>query len=242
MAHTRRKRALYEVISKTKLRPGHGRAVEKLHPEKSGEGEPSAEKSAASMPDWVSQWRKKPRIVQFNAGRIEVSMPYQLAIALLLGVILLVLIAFRVGEYSGRTKQTLPANALKTVQSAKGTPPVPTGKKSGATATAEKGTDVSAKAKGDHRIVIKQYHRSRDLEHVQRYFLTCGIETVIEKRGDRHFLLTKNTYQNPKRVGTDGAAALKDIKRIGAGYKAPQGYESFARRLFSDAYGEKIKK
>ena len=234
MARTRRKRALYEVIGKTKLRPGHGRAVEKLHPEKSEEGEPSAEKSAASMPDWVSQWR----IVQFNAGRIEVSMPYQLAIALLLGVILLVLIAFRVGEYSGRTKHTLPANA----PSAKGTAPVPTGKKSEATATAAKGTDVSAKAKGDHRIVIKQYHRSRDLEHVQRYFLTYGIETVIQKRGDRHFLLTKNTYQNPKRVGTDGAAAKKRIIEIGAGYKAPQGYESFAPRLFSDAYGEKIKK
>lgn len=240
MGRNRRKRALYEVIGKTKLRPGHGRAVEKLHPEKSGEDEPSAEKSSASMPDWVSQWRKKPRIVQFNVGRIEVSMPYQLAIALLLGVILLVLIALRVGEYSGRTKHTLSTNALKTVQSAKGTAPVPTGKKSGATATAAKGTDVSAK--GDHRIVIKQYHRSRDLEHVQRYFLTYGIETVIQKRGDRHFLLTKNTYNNPKKAGTDGAAAKKRIIEIGAGYKAPQGYESFAPRLFSDAYGEKIKK
>lgn len=242
MGRTRRKRALYEVISKTKLRPGYGRAVEKLHPEKSGESEPSAEKSAASMPDWVSQWRKKPRIVQFNAGRIEVSMPYQLAIALLLGVILLVLIAFRVGEYSGRTKQTLPANALKTVQSAKGTAPGLTGKKSEATSTAAKGTDVSARAKGNHRIVIKQYHRSRDLEHVQRYFLTYGIETVIQKRGHQYFLVTKNTYNNPKKAGTDGAAAKKRIIEIGAGYKAPQGYESFAPRLFSDAYGEKIKK
>jgi len=228
-------------MSKARSKPDHRRAVERMHPETAGKDEQTPQKSAVPTPGWVSQWRRKPKFVQFNAGRIELSMPYQLAIALLLGIVLLVLIAFRVGEYSSKSKQGLAPEGLKTTQSAEGTTPSLMKKKPDTTA-APKQPGASAKTKGDHRIVIQQFHRSRDLEHVQRYFLAHGIETVIEKRGAQYFLLTKDTYENPKRAATDGAAALKRIKQIGAGYKAPQGYESFAARLFSDAYGEKIRK
>jgi hypothetical protein len=241
MTRYRRKKALYEVISKTKPRPDRGRAAERLRPETAGKDEPATEKSAVSVPGWVSQWRRKPRIVQFNAGRIELSMPYQLAIALLLGIVLLILIAFRVGEYSARSKQELAPQGPETTRSGEGTTPSPMKKKPDATGTLKQ-PGVPAKTHGDHRIVIQQFHKSRDLEHVQRYFFAHGIETVIERRGSQYFLLTKDTYENPKKAGTNGAAALKKIKQIGTTYKAPQGYESFARRLFSDAYGEKIKK
>ena len=101
--------------------------------------------------------------------------------------------------------------------------------------------DVTAKTGGGHRIVIQQFHKKKDLEQVQTYFLGYGIQTIIEQRGPQFLLLTKDTYENPQRAGTDGAAALKRIKEIGAGYEAPSGYESFAPRLFSDAYAEKYK-
>ena len=89
--------------------------------------------------------------------------------------------------------------------------------------------------------MLAQYHSSRDLEPVQKYFADNGIDLVIENRESGFFLVTKNRYDNPAKAGTDGAAVKKKIADIGAGYKAPQGYESFAPKLFSDAYGEKVK-
>ena len=208
MVRYRRKKALYEVISKT-------RPAERLHPELPGKDDSATGKSTVSKPDWVSQWRRKPRIVQFYAGRIELSMPYQLAIALLLGVVLLILLAFRAGEYSGRAGQELAPRDPGTMYSGERTTPSPTKIKPDTSGTPTQ-PGMPAEPKGDHRIVIQQFHRNRDLEHVQRYFLANGINTVIEKRGAQYFLLTKDAYENPKRAGTDGAAALRRIKQIGA--------------------------
>jgi hypothetical protein len=242
MARYRGKKAFYEVISKTKFKPGYGRGVEELHPEDSAKKDEPTTKSAVPTPEWTSQWRRRPKIVQFNAGRIELSMPYQLAIAILLGIVLLVLFAFRIGEYSSRSSQKPAGEGLKTMKSGEGRTLPLTGKQPGSTDAAPKGLGVWAKAQGDHRIVIQQYHKSRDLVPVQGHFLAFGIETVIEKRGVQYFLVTKDTYENPERKGTDGAAAKQRIIERGAEYKAQTGYESFAPKLFSDAYGEKIKK
>lgn len=242
MARYRKKKVLYELISKTKRRAGFGREAEKLRPEDSAKDEATAPKSAVEMPDWVSKWRRKPSIVQFIAGRIELSIPYPLAVAIVLGFVFLVLVAYRIGEYSDRAEQEPTPKSPKMVGGDEGTTPLPTGKETDSTPSGPTRPGVTPKAQGDHRIVIQQFERSRDLEEVQRYFRGYDIETVIERRGDQYFLLTIDTYENPKRAGTDGAAALRIIKQIGTGYKAPQGYESFARRLFSDAYGERIKK
>lgn len=242
MARYRKKKALYELISKSKRRASLDRSAEKARSEESAKDEAAAEKSAVEMPDWVSKWRRKPSVVQFIAGRIEFSIPYPLAVAVVLGVVVLVLVAYRIGEYSSRVEQELTPKSPSMVGEDKGTTPLPKGREPESTTVGPKKPDEALKTKGDHRIVIKQYDKSRDLEQVQRYFLAHGIETVIEGRAGQYFLLTKDTYQNPKRAGTDGAAALNIIKQIGSGYKAPQGYESFARRLFSDAYGERIKK
>lgn len=242
MARYRKKKALYELISKSKRRASLERAAGKARSEESAKDEATAAKSAVEMPDWVSKWRRKPRVVQFIAGRIEFSVPYPLAVAIVLGIVFLVLAAYRIGEYSGRVEQEPTPKSPKMVGGDEGTTPLPKGREPESTTVGPKKPDEALKTKGDHHIVIKQYDKSRDLEQVQRYFLAHGVETVIERRGGQYFLLTKDTYQNPKRGGTDGAAALKIIKQIGSGYKAPQGYESFARRLFSDAYGERIKK
>ena len=234
MARYRRKKALYEVMTKTK--PGHGRAADKSGPQESGRAETTVEKS--DVPEWVSRWKRKPRIVQFVGGRIEFSIPYPLAIALLLGIVLVVLLAFRAGEYTGRSQQGLAGGTPKPVRRDDGTPVAKKGMEPDPTGGTLR---VPVGAQGDHRIVIQQFDKERDLQEVQRYFRGYDIETIIEKRGDQYFLLTKNAYDNPHREGTDGEKVLLHIIQIGAGYKAQQGYESFAPRLFSDAYGEKIK-
>ncbi len=97
MARYRRKKHLYEVISKSWPKPGGDKPLEQLYPEASDKEQPAGE-STTRMPERVPMWPKRPRIVQFNAGKIEISIPYQVAIALLLGVILLVLVAFRLGQ------------------------------------------------------------------------------------------------------------------------------------------------
>ena len=65
------------------------------------------------------------------------------------------------------------------------------------------------------------------------------LDIVLEK--GRYFLQTINRYDNPEKEGTDGYTAKQKIIEVGKGYKAPSGYESFAKHLFSDAYGKKVK-
>jgi len=247
MVRYRRRKSLYEVIGKTRLKPRPGKPLEQLHPEKPDEDKPITEDSDAQAAE-APAWPKKPRILQFNTGRIEISVPYHIAIAILLFFILLVLVAFRLGQFTSPSSQTttdsasrIPGSAqreagrltagLQTPAAAeRTTPPVQPAEKI-----------RPAKPKGDHRIVIKQYNTDRDLKPVQKYFAAHGIETIIEKRGESFFLLSKNTYENPQKSGTDGYAARQKIIRVGAEYKAPASYESFAPNLFSDAYGERIK-
>lgn len=253
MARNYPKKALYEVIGKSRFKSGGEGAIEQLHPEKAGQT-PAVAEDFAPPSAGAFRWLKRPKMMQFNAGRIELSMPYQLAVAILLAVILLFLVVFRLGQitYPGGQKVGLP----KIVQSQAGRLPAAvkqpaepvkkTAAESPRPAAADKVEQVEAKAapaqqKGDHRIVITQYQVERDLEPVRKYFAEKGIAAVIEKRGSRFYLVTENTYENPEKNGTDGNAAKKKIIETGAGYKAPQGYESFAPKLFSDAYGEKIR-
>ena len=246
MARNYPKKALYEVIGKSRFKSSSEGTIGQLHPEKPAVAEDSAPPSAGAF-----RWLKRPKMMQFNAGRIELSMPYQLAIAILLAVILLFLVVFRLGQitYPGGQKTVdspkivqsqagrLPAAVKQSAEPVKKIvtePPQPV--------AADKVKQVApAQQKGDHRIVITQYQAERDLEPVRKYFAEKGIAAVIEKRGSRFYLVTENTYENPEKSGTDGNAAKKKIIETGAGYKAPQGYESFAPRLFGDAYGEKIR-
>jgi len=227
MARSRKKMALYEVIGKTWPKSGHAKTVEKLHPEKSAKDEPVAEDATTQRPERAIRWLKRPRIVQFNAGRIELSMPYQLAIALLLAIVLLILISYRLGQISYLSKQ-------KPIDSSVNRP----GPIKKTTPNVRKSEPVVSK--GDNRIVIQTYKFSADLEPVKRHFAQAGIETEIRKIGNWYYLLTKDKYENPKRQGTDGNIARQKIIEWGAKYKAPPGFETFAPKLFSDAYGMKF--
>lgn len=100
---------------------------------------------------------------------------------------------------------------------------------------------------GKNVIVIQAYKQRRDLEPVKQYFEENGIETEIVERGSFFLLRTTQLYhrcsvnRNSFNADYDGDVAMKEIRRIGAMYKASQGYESFRPNLFQDAYGEKVK-
>ncbi|HNY80802.1 MAG: hypothetical protein RBS72_15115 [Sedimentisphaerales bacterium] len=221
-----------------------------------------AEPHAAPGP---SQTWLKPKAIQFNAGRIEVSLPYQIGIAIGLFVILILLAVFRLGQIDQKARyrqvgRTTQAGVDSPTAGSPGANPAP-----GAASTAPQHdaaqTGGATTAAGDNWIVIARSELRKDLEPVKRHFDEQGIQTGIvafEKlrgyfaengldgsrlpQGDGYFLVTMQTYDNPDRQGSNGYEAKQKIIEIGALYKgkAPPGCESFGPRYFSDAYGLKI--
>ncbi len=246
MARNREKKALYEVIKESRtLHPDT--ASEKPQTVSPGEDEQQSEQSSAKISvREPAKWLNRPRIVQFNFGRIEISISYPLAIALLLGLILLLLVAFQLGQISVREPADSTVKAPQSKQKAAfeaaavGEPrrAAPVEQKEPAPLFFAKAEPVAPK--GDNRIVIQTYQVRTDLEPVKRYFAGFGIETEIMKIGDWYYLVTVDKYENPEKQGTDGYSAKQRIIELGAGYKAPPGYETFGSKPFRDAYGMKF--
>jgi len=238
MARYRKKIPLYEAIIKTRPKSRRGKA---LHPEKSDKGESATAEPAFQVPEAPVRWPRKPKTMQFNAGRIEISMPYQLAIVLLLGVVLLILVVFRLGQITYLSSQEAVGSGAKMSKAARQTPtgrtqiPKVIEKTAPELSAAEKAKPV--KLKGNNRIVIQTYHLRDHLEPVKQYFAGFGIETELRKIDNRWFLVTKDKYENPERRGTDGYLAKQRIIELGAKYKAPEGYGTFGPKPFHDAYG-----
>ncbi len=266
MARKRGKKALYEVMSKARKKPGFGRTLEKMLPEKPVSKkeeivEVAAKKRAEAdvvTSKTAAKWWRKPRVVQFNVGRVEFSMPYQLGIALVLGSVLLIVAAFRLGQYLTDNSSTEPTeNVMETTTQEK---PVeqqevpnvieqasPVEEEKSALLTTEEpepAKPVTPKSTGNNVIVIQGWGAREDLRPVLAHFAEYGIVTEIVMENGNFFLQTKkNTYDNPRTSGTDGYKALQEIIRVGAKYKgqAPPNYETFATHFFSDAYGKKVK-
>jgi len=249
MAHNREKMALYEVMSKaTWPKPHADKALEQPPPQPEGlsrDEHPIAKLAASAKIRWLN----KPRIVQYNAGRVEISMPYQFAIALLLGLVLVVLVVFRLGQISYRSSQKATGSVAKMPEIVQKAAPkatvvaapqkvAPVVEKTPVPAVVQKVEPV--KPKGDNRIVIQSFQLRADLEPVKQYFAGFGIETEILKIEDWYYLVTKSKYENPGKPGTDGYLAKQKIIELGAKYKAPQGSESFGTQPFRDAYGKKF--
>ena len=255
MARKRGKKALYEVMSKARNKPGYGRTLKKMRPKKPVEqkGEPvTNQKSAADVETSkaAAKWWRKPRIVQFNFGRIEFSMPYQLAVALVLGLILLVLASFWLGQEYYLTDQRATGSAEEMPQINRENlieqeltnikePPKPI--EDSSLLDIKELEPVKPKPTGNNVIVLVEFGAHADLVPVREHFAEYGIEIEIVMGNGRYFLQTKNRYDNPGTRGTDGYKALQEIIKVGAEYKAPPNYEPFAPNFFSDAYGKKVK-
>jgi hypothetical protein len=250
MARNRGKKALYEVMSKGRLKPRYDKTVEQMYPKKVDEVRPVTERRpAAESSKTVPKWWRKPRMIQFNTGRIEFSMPYPIAIAVLLLFILLILFAYRLGQCFQPTGLQVPRSVRPTSMTEQDNQ---AGQVTADTSRALASTDDALQASrpvepdksaGDHVIVLAEYKRHLDLVPAQAHFDKYNINTEIVMENGRYFLQTKDKYNNPDKPGTDGYEAKKIITEIGAKYKgsAPAGYESFAPHYFSDAYGKKVK-
>jgi hypothetical protein len=233
-----KKKALYEVIIKAGSKTGY----EQLHP-KVIEGEPAVQQGGGTVaPPSVIRWVRKPSFVQFNAGRIEFSMPYQVGIAVLLGALLVVVVAFRLGERvgnpsksSGQVSSARPSSP-QTGQAPKLVEPATAAAKASSGQAATTPSTGSGQV-GRNRIVIQMYQVRSHLEPAKEYFDKLGVATEIIERSNWYYLVTKNGYDNPDKSGTDGFLAKQKIIELGAGYKAPAGYETFGPKPFKDAFG-----
>jgi len=249
MIRNRGKKALYEVMSKARVKPEPGKDVEHLMPTKPDEEAPTArQKESAGVPKSAAKWWRKPRIVQLNAGRIEFSMPYQIAVVLLLGFIFVILAAYRLGQSSYPAEQQQVVQSEPVQQETDSERPVeqatsnimpPSAPAEDTTAKTEVAEPV--KPTGSNVIVLAEYNSLPDLAPVQAHFAEHGIELEIVPESGRYFLQTKQLYDNPSKPGTDGYKAKQKIAEVGKEYKAPAGYEPFAPNYFSDAYGKKVK-
>ena len=253
MKRRRGRKSLYEVMGETRSKPRYSRILELLRPKKSAEEKSPAAapaKPAIQMTERPMQWPKRPKILQLNAGRIELSMSYQLAIAILLGLILLLLVAFRLGQIMYTSSQNEANSAEKTPQRLQQTTleattgllhtPALAEVKAVTPAPASVEEPKPAESKGDNRIVIQTYGLRAHLEPVKQFLADNGVESEIQKIGGVYYLVTTKKYENPGKQGTDGYFARQKIVELGAKYKAPQGYETFGAKPFHDAYGMKF--
>jgi hypothetical protein len=257
MVNNNKKKALYEVMGRAGSRPGY----EQLHPNGTAGQAPSAGSTSspqagstgspqAGRVQSVVRWTIKSRIVQFNAGRIEFSIPYQVGIAVVLGVLLAAVVLFRLGERIGSREVATNAPAatkpvgnkpaeLRPVSPRPVTQDTPVVKQP----TAQNAPVVDAAANqptsttGRNRIVLKIYQVRSHLEPAKEYFDKMGVATEIIEKNNWYYLVTKNKYDNPEKAGTDGYQAKQKIVEIGSGYKAPVGFETFGPKPFSDAFG-----
>jgi hypothetical protein len=245
MIHNTKKKALYEVIGRAGAKPGY----EQLHPNGTAGQAPStsSEQARPGQAQGVVRWAIRPSVVQFNAGRIEFSIPYQVGIAVALGMLLAAVVLFRLGERVGNREVAAkaPAAAKPVVDKPVSPKPVtqdtPVVKQPAAQDTYAAAVAAAQSAStGKNRIVITIYQVRSHLEPVKEYFDKMGIATEIIEKDSWYYLVTKNKYDNPEKAGTDGYLAKQKVIEIGAGYKAPAGFETFRPKLFSDAYGKRF--
>ena len=237
MIHNTKKKALYEVMGRAGSKPGY----EQLHPNGAA-GQASSPQPGQAQ--GVVRWTSKPSVVQLNVGRIEFSIPYQVGIAVLLGVLLAAVVLFRLGERVGSREVATkaPAAAKPVVDKLMSPKPVTQDTPAVKQPTAQDTSAASVAANqptstGKNRIVLKMYQVRSHLEPAKQYFDKMGVATEIIEKGNWYYLVTKNKYDNPDKAGTDGYLAKQKIIELGAGYKAPVGFETFGPKPFSDAFG-----
>jgi hypothetical protein len=240
MIHNTKKKALYEVMGRAGSKTGY----EQLHPNGTAAGQTPSAASTTGQTQGVVRWAIRPSVVQFNAGRIEFSIPYQVGIAVVLGVLLAAVVLFRLGQRVGNRDVAADAPAATKPVVTKPVSPKPVTQDTPVvkqpTAQDTSAASVAANqptSTGKNRIVLKIYQVRSHLEPAKEYFDKMGIATEVIEKGNWYYLVTKNKYDNPEKAGTDGYLAKQKIVEIGSGYKAPVGFETFGPKPFSDAFG-----
>ena len=242
--------AMYEAIRKSQGKHSITRTLEKIQEIESEKTQASVETSERA-PDPKVKWSAKAQIASFHKERLEFSLPYPLAIVIVLGLIFAVLMAFRLGQMQVRPETASVAETTNKIVAAVKKPAMTANivqpekkavvvQEPAALASPFAGEAVSSLVgQGVNKIVIVEYKQRTDLEPVRKYFSQNGIETEIVRLGNSYFLATVKKYENFS-PNTDGYEILQKIKEVGGNYKAPDGYETFGKKPFQDAYGRKF--
>jgi hypothetical protein len=255
--------ALYEAVNKERFKAAQKKELSRLVPDQAEKSEPVPRVQPVTIPPQQpknadvrqSVWTKKPKIFGFNSGRIELFLPYPIAITAVMALVLLLVGSFRIGQWIGKSN-TGESVAKITDTATEATVTLDTAKvakemarsavaKYGTAAPATSSTTTESAAKGsegEYAIVLaelKNTSNARDLEPAKQYFDEHGIATEIKNVRGSYFLVTKDKYDSVNR-GTPGAGVIEKIGQIGAKYKAPPGYGGFGSKPFGDAYGRKM--
>lgn len=198
------------------------------------------------LQDEVLSAGKKTEVSSLT-GTLVISVPYRVAGVIVLAMILVVLMAFWLGQIRGTRRSVEP----EPVQASE---PAVTEKDEGSAAAETKETDESETVQekteadrvlsspaGDNVIVIATVKDAEDLKPVQEYFTANGVGTEILQRELYCFLVTADRFQSPNRRGSNGYRALQLIKKIGLDYKVPAGGKNFGKEPFQDAYPMKLR-
>ncbi|MEN6577994.1 MAG: hypothetical protein ABFD90_16750 [Phycisphaerales bacterium] len=216
----------------------------------------------------VQTWLK-PRPVQLNEGRIEVSVPYYVGAIAGIVFLMVVLVAYRLGQTGsgGEVNAAAPPAGPITSPLTRTAEPNPATSNPGrspanpsAATTSGQGTSPVV-SQGDNWIVLVQHKNREDLVPVVDHFARNGIDLFILPldqapaifaeygldssrlpAGGGFLLVTKKAYDNPNVPGSEGEKIVKRIAEVGALYKAQSGDKLFAPKYFSDAYGMRIRK
>lgn len=247
MARHRKKMALYEVIASKSVTPKESKKFEQLRPEQK-KPETDIAKTNADTSENTVKWPKRPKMLQLNAGRVEISLPYQIAIAVGLGVLLIVALSYRAGQASNTGPQagfSTPAMPENTAEQPyeeeifRDSEPTTAVENADPKPANPAQNNVTAQ-QGDNVIVIQYWENKRELVPVKEFFAKQGIKTEILFIKGIYYLVTKQRYeQNPQTAGTEGYFARQKLIDIGSRYKAPAGYGSFK---LDDPYGMMINK
>jgi hypothetical protein len=159
----------------------------------------------------------RPKAVQWNAGRIEISVPYHIGVAVVLAAFLVVLIAFRLGEnYAAEPVQAAgpvhppvrpaPQNAaLTSTPNPVAQPEIPPAAPPAVEPTpVEQQVTSVPPAQGDHLIVLAWSSEQKDFDPVIKYFGEHGIALMALPLNDE----TRKTFTaygfNPSSLPSGG--------------------------------------
>jgi hypothetical protein len=246
MARYRGQKALYEVIENNRRRRPSDAVA--LHPESESDVNDLNSDEPVGIPI-ESRWRR-PRSVQFNAGRIEITASYLVVAVFGLILLLCLLGAYRLGLWVAANGELAvssgePREAASAASSSFGNLESEFVSESGLDikkSAAEAVTEDVPRNSEDRRnaIGILSYHDRTQLIPVKEYFRSNGIETEIIRMGSGFILVTAERFrENPARSGSDGFALLQRIVALGADYHPPSGsrYLGFTPESFEGAHG-----
>lgn len=244
MARNPKQKALYEVIKSSQKKCG-GRGVWPQDSIGKNADSPAPTPAMAETKIEMRRIQSLGHQLVANLGRKQVLIvPYRVAAILAIVFILALVAAFRLGrlaEEQTAAKENLKFSTTEETHSTTG----PLWEETTETIKSETEAEFQEQSplvvyKGDNVVVIATYRIRNDLEPVQEYFAGNGIETEIWLRNNYFYLVTKDRFEGTERRGSDGYLMKQKIKKIGADYIAPTGYESFKPNLFQDAYGMKV--